>query len=115
MRMWMINPEMLCKNHLLGEHGEIHKHKHIFEKGYKIDGRLTPFVAIEPSQMGNRHNELALEISKRGYNHKSPYIQPDLSKYEDSKVNAKVDLDLSVKELIKRCPECAIRINNNLK
>ena len=27
MRMWMLNPELLCKKHLLGAHGELHKHR----------------------------------------------------------------------------------------
>ncbi|MFW6247177.1 MAG: hypothetical protein ACOC22_03345 [bacterium] len=30
--MWGINPELLCKKHLLGEHGEIHKHRYNFVK-----------------------------------------------------------------------------------
>jgi hypothetical protein len=25
MMMWMIDPVLLCRKHLLGEHGEIHK------------------------------------------------------------------------------------------
>ena len=115
MRMWMIDPSMLCKNHLLGEHGEIHKHRHNFEKGHKIDGRLTPFVAIEPLNMEDRHNKIAIEMFNRGYNHKSPYTQPDLSMYDKSKIDVSVDLDLSIGELRKRCVECSIRIDSKLK
>ena len=48
MRMWMIKPELLCRQHLLGEHSEIHKHKHNFEKGHSIKGRLYPISQKEP-------------------------------------------------------------------
>lgn len=86
--MWMVDPRLLCRKHLLGEHSEIHKHKHNFEKGHRITGRLRPVVTIEPANMESRHNQLAKEIKRRGYNHKSPYTLPDLSKYEAHEANA---------------------------
>lgn len=112
MRMWCINPELLCKNHLLGEHGEIHKHKHNFEKKHRITNRISPVVQIEPESMKKRHDELAAEMIKRGYNHESPYEQPDLSYLKDEERYAKVDVNISYSDLISRCPECAKRINN---
>jgi len=35
MRVWDINPEKLCRNHLLGEHREIHGIWSILTKGKK--------------------------------------------------------------------------------
>lgn len=32
MRMWMIDPKLLCRKHLLGEHNEIHKHLPSFRR-----------------------------------------------------------------------------------
>lgn len=110
--MWCINPKLLCKNHLLGEHGEIHKHRHNFVKKHKISNRITPVVQIEPESMEKRHAELAAEMVERGYNHSSPYEQPDLSYLNDNERYAKVDLNVSYSDLINRCPECAKRINN---
>ena len=78
MRMWMIDPKLLCRKHLLGEHAEIHKHRHNFVKQHNITGRIYPIVQIEPENMKSRHDELAKEMIKRGYNHNSPYEQPDL-------------------------------------
>ena len=75
----MIDPILLCNQHLLGEHGEIHKHRHNFVKGHSILGRKGQ---IEPASMSQRHDELAIEMVKRGMNHKSPYVQPDLSSYD---------------------------------
>jgi hypothetical protein len=62
----MINPSLLCNKHLIGEHGEIHKHRHVFEKQYSVSGRISPVVQIQPQDMEKRHNELAKEMSIRG-------------------------------------------------
>lgn len=107
MRMWMLNPGWLCRKHLLGEHGEIHKHKHNFEKGHSIEGRRGQ---IEPASMQSRHDALAEEMVKRGFNHKSPYEQPDLSHYDIDTFT--VDRDESKRDLADRCPECKERMRN---
>lgn len=106
MRMWMIDPKLLCNKHLMGEHFEIHKHRHNFVKGHSVKGRLNPIVQIEPISMEERHNSLVLEIKDRGMNHKSPYEQPDLSSYGKEVLNAKVDQRESIKDLCKRCEKC---------
>jgi len=105
--MWMIDPKLLCRKHLLGEHGEIHKHKHNFVKQHSIRKRISPVVQIEPSKMKERHDELAAEIVRRGYNHQSPFEQPDISYLSNDERNAKVNLNISLRDLSKRCPECA--------
>ncbi len=115
MRMWMINPELLCKKHLLGEHGEIHKHRHNFVKQHRITKRISPVVQIEPSSMESRHDMLAAEMIRRGYNHSSPYSQPDISYLKDDEKLAKVDINNSLMDLTTRCPECAKRINDENK
>lgn len=115
MRMWMINPTLLCRKHLLGEHGEIHKHRHNFVKKHKIDGRILPIVQIEPNSMKYRHDELSKEMKNRGFNHNSPYIQPDISYLPISYQNAVVDINISLTDLSNRCTECAklIAMRNN--
>jgi predicted Ser/Thr protein kinase len=110
MRMWMLNPKLLCRNHLLGEHNEIHKHKHVFEKHYSIFGRIHPAVLIEPDNMKKRHDDLVLEMLERGYNHQSPYEQPPLSYLPDDQRCAKVDMEYNLKDLYDRCPECRSRM-----
>ena len=110
MRMWMIDPKLLCRKHLLGEHGEIHKHKHNFVKHHRIDRRIEPVVQIEPMSMKSRHDELSKEMIRRGFNHQSPYEQPDISYLPESQRVAKVDTNVSIHDLIERCPECASNI-----
>lgn len=112
MRMWQIRPEYLCKNHLLGEHNELHKFKPTFEKHHSITGRIFPVVQIEPESMKKRHNEIAKEMIRRGYNHKSPYEQPDLSYLSNEERFAKVDKENSLEDLMLRCPDCRNRIIN---
>ena len=109
MRMWMIDPSTLCRKHLLGEHGEIHKHKHNFEKHHSIHGRIYPIVLIEPENMKKRHDVLAQEMLTRGYNHQSPYEQPDISYLPDDYRYAKVDLDYNFRDLYTRCIDCKNR------
>lgn len=111
MRMWMIEPSLLCNKHLLGEHGEIHKHKHNFVKKHNIRGRILPIAQIEPSSMQVRHDDLAAEMAGRGMNHRSPYEMPDISYLEPIYREAKVDINNSKKDLCSRCAECKRRIN----
>jgi hypothetical protein len=105
MRMWMINPAMLCRNHLLGEHVEIHKHRHNFVAGHSIAGRRDQ---IDPARMGERHEALAAEMVRRGYRHESPYQQPDLSGYDLS--GHGVDVAAARADLLARCGECRAKM-----
>ena len=102
MRMWMIDPRTLCRKHLLGEHGELHKFRHNFERRHSIEGRRGQ---IDPAAMQERHDELAAEMLARGFRHASPYAQPDLSPYDLS--GHGVNPEQARRTLHDRCPECA--------
>lgn len=104
MRMWMVSPRLLCRQHLLGEHAEIHKHRHIFVKQYSVAGRVGQ---IEPKSMQARHDELAVEMKRRNYKHQSPYAQPDISHLPDMTV----DREKALLELRRRCAACRKRGN----
>jgi hypothetical protein len=106
----MIDPRLLCDQHLLGEHGEIHKHRHNFVKQHKMTKRIFPVTQIQPSTMEERHDELAEEMLRRRMNHKSPYTQPDISYLPLDQQLAMVDPINSLKDLMGRCPACAERI-----
>jgi hypothetical protein len=103
----MINSKILCNRHLCGEHGELHKFRHNFVKGHKIGGRKGQ---IEPVSMASRHDELEAEMKSRGMNAKSPYEQPDLSKYDLE--GFIVDKEAALADLVGRCPECKKRANS---
>ena len=107
MRMWMVNPKLLCNKHLLGEHGELHKHKWTFEKKHRKDNYIKN-NCIEPKSMQIRHDELANEIKDRGYNHNSPFISPDISYLPLEHQEYKVNILNSLRDLHFRCPKCKV-------
>lgn len=113
MRMWLCDPKILCRKHLLGEHLEMHMFIGTLNKGKKIDGFLENNL-FEPTSLFQRHEDLKDEMKNRGYNHKSNiceshcYSVLDLPK---EKQNWKVDKDMALKELLDRCPECHSRFN----
>ena len=109
MRMWMIDPQLLCRKHLLGEHGELHKFIPSFHKKHKIDNRVAPVVQIELSSYQSRHDELATEMLRRGMNHKSPLPElPDFTYLPTHQYEAKVNKNTSIKDLKERCEECNV-------
>ncbi|MDD5111235.1 MAG: pyrimidine dimer DNA glycosylase/endonuclease V [Candidatus Altiarchaeota archaeon] len=74
MRIWDIPPGRLCRNHLLGEHRELHAIWTILtedKKGYSRHPETLRWKG-KLKALYNRHVKLALEMGKRGYSHKSP-------------------------------------------
>ena len=106
MRMWMVDPTIMCRKHLLGEHLELHMMVGHLKLGRKVDG----FVAhncVEPSSIGARHKALAEEMARRGYKHASPLQQPKIAAHQHPE--AKVDTAKALLDLLERCEECAER------
>jgi hypothetical protein len=73
-RIWDVDPTVLCRAHLLGEHRELHAVWAVLtedRRGYRHhpetlrwQGRLAALYT--------RHEVLVAEMSSRGYNHRSP-------------------------------------------
>ena len=74
MRIWDLPPEILCRQHLLGEHRELHALWSVIvfgKSGYahhpetmRWRGKLAALFA--------RHELLVDEMERRGYQHNSP-------------------------------------------
>jgi len=112
MRMWMVDPERMCNQHLLGEHNEIHMFIGSLTKKKKLDGFLIKGL-LEPNSIKSRHEELLKEMIKRGFNHHSPIVDvPDISYLEDL-VNVTVNPVESYKELLRRCEKCRLRLKED--
>ena len=101
MRLWMVNPSILCRKHLLGEHCESHMYVGTIKKGKSILGFIDKGL-VEVHNIVSRHDELAEEMLIRGYRHASPL---ELSLPLHTQIG-KVDSDNSLKELARRCPDC---------
>lgn len=112
MRMWHIQLiPFLCAKHLVGMHGEIHKHRHNFVKKHSIKGRVEPVVQIEPELMKQSH-DLCTKYLK---NHKSPYKLPNLSYLPEAQRKTRVSLEENIKTLNDRCPVCKKNFKNAFK
>lgn len=99
MRMWMVDPSLLCRQHLLGEHKELHMLVGTLLKGISVAGYINGGLA-EIHSIKKRHKQLVKEMENRGYNHQSPLKQ--FTSYRAGRV----DVDESNRELIKRCEHC---------
>ena len=106
MRMWMVDPVILCRKHLLGEHVEHHMFIGTINKGVSIKGYLRDNL-MEPAALRQRHDQLVEEMERRGYNHASPLAEHSGVSLEDEAV--RVDVGRSLAELLRRCPECRQR------
>jgi hypothetical protein len=89
MRVWDINPAFLCRQHLLGEHREIHAIYTILSEdrsGYRNHPEVVRWVG-RLTALRERHNLVVREMENRGYNHMSdlPVILDD--EHQDDFVN----------------------------
>ncbi len=74
MRIWDVPPDILCRQHLLGEHRELHALWTILskdKKGYRNHPETKRWVNKLPA-LAIRHEVLVKEMEKRGYRHHSP-------------------------------------------
>ncbi len=74
MRIWDIEPCRLCRNHLLGEHRELHCIWVVLTQGKKGYSRHPETLRWRGrlKALYLRHGLLVAEMERRGYRHKSP-------------------------------------------
>jgi hypothetical protein len=80
MRIWDIEPGRLCRQHLLGEHRELHALWVVLTEGKKGFARHPEAARWRGKLQAlfRRHESLAAEMSRRGYRHATP-LPPDLA------------------------------------
>jgi hypothetical protein len=114
MRMWMVNPKIMCKQHLLGEHAEIHMFIGTINRGKSVKRYLEKGL-LEVHNLHNRHEELVKEMKRRGYNHNS---EVDNNWNFVKKVGI-INRIKNLNDLANRCLKCGTRhskfIDNKLK
>jgi len=76
MRVWDIEPKYLCRQHLLGEHRELHGlwnilTKHKAKGGYARHPETLRWVG-KAGALYARHEALVKEFMRRGYSHHTP-------------------------------------------
>lgn len=113
-RMWMCQPEILCRKHLLGEHNELHKLAGSLVKKRSITGYVQN-NCVEVTAIEKRHRELIAGFAKRGYRHQSPIEVPDVSYLPVEEIYYEIDRSKSLALLLTRCPECHARFKSLMK
>lgn len=74
MRIWDLPPEILCRQHLLGEHRELHGLWNVLtlgKTGYREHPETKRWVGRLAALYG-RHEALVAEMHRRGYGYKTP-------------------------------------------
>lgn len=73
MRIWDVNPSLLARQNLLGEHRELHCIWNVITQEKKGYAKHPETMRWRGKLMAlyNRHELLVSEMTKRGYNHKS--------------------------------------------
>lgn len=80
MRIWDLSPSVLCRQHLLGEHRELHALWTLLTKGRGGYARHPETCRWRGklAALYSRHEELVTEMNRRGYRHHSP-LDPTLA------------------------------------
>jgi len=74
MRIWDLPPRILCRQHLLGEHRELHGLWIVLterRRGYALHPETLRWVG-KLAALHERHEQLVREMTRRGYRHASP-------------------------------------------
>lgn len=107
--MWLVDPRIMCKNHLLGEHREMHQVKGTVEKhkhGENILKGLADTNAIDTLLIKARHDTLVKEMKRRGWTgHSTPMDEVDNQYGGIGKIDKEENLEL----ILERCKECRER------
>lgn len=108
-RMWGVNPRILCQNHILGEHREMHQVKGTVEKhdhGESILEGLADTNAIDTTLIKERHDELVEEMRRRGWDGHSTPMEEINNQYDGI---GQIDIDENLTLLLERCDDCKER------
>jgi len=102
----MVDPKIMCRQHLLGEHLEIHMFVGVINNGKKIGGFVKKNL-LEISSLLIRHDELVGEMVRRKYNHRSPLKEINLSQIDPlTEYYILINTRESLNDLLGRCKKC---------
>lgn len=109
MRIWDIPPDRLCRNHLLGEHNELHAMWNILTQGKtgyanhpetkRWRGKLKALFRV--------HEEIAQEMLARGYKHNSP-LDKRLAKGSGVQASFVDPVNVQVESLLRKGCSCDV-------
>jgi len=109
MRIWDLSPSDLCRQHLLGEHRELHALWSIITKNKKAYSNHPETLRWKGKlhALYLRHETLVSEMQKRGYSHNSP-LDPLLATGESRQDILITSIDKQKDALRKKGCDCNI-------
>lgn len=110
MRIWDLSPRILCRQHLLGEHRELHGLWNIItlgKRGYSQHPETLRWVG-KAAALFARHEALVSEMERRGYNHKSP-LDKRLAMGKRKQVEFLASLSAQRKLLAEKGCDCRVK------
>lgn len=122
MRDWGINPRLLCRKHLLGNHVELHMCIGSMKRHHNLSGYFNGLIDI--NNIINRHEDLVKEMKRRGYEHKSNINSIDFQElldYYNERYSSSLlvrhiqplNIQFNIDDLKDRCSDCKKLIENN--
>ena len=113
MRMWMVDPKLMCLKHLMGEHVECHMFVGCIRKGLKISGsKYVTTGLVEVHNLKTRHDDLAREMTSRSYQHKSPL--PEINLWTEGCIDSSANL-IEIETSVSGMRKTSKRIRNHLR
>lgn len=103
----MVDPRVMCRQHLLGEHAEIHAFIEAINRGSSVKGYLKNGL-LEVHSLYNRHEELVEELRRRDYKHNSEID----TRWKEADQLGSIDRSKNLNQLIVRCRKCEERYDN---
>lgn len=109
MRMWMTNPELMCRQHLIGEYRELFTFVGTLRNKKSIKGYINNDL-LEPLSLMKRYIELKNEMIRRNYKPKKEFTFDNsmLDYLTDDFKNHKIDEENSTGLLFERCKNCRL-------
>jgi hypothetical protein len=104
--MWLVDPTKMCRQHLIGEHLEMHMFAGAILKEKRVQGYMDKGL-LDPRLINERHDALAAEMVRRGYVHTSPLTFVGIAGLGINQGH--VDAEASFVELKRRCAACRAR------
>jgi hypothetical protein len=107
MRMWMTKPEIMCRQHLIGEYRELFTFIGTLKRKISIKGYIDNDL-LEPLSLLQRYIVLKNEMIKRGYHPKKELVFDIsmLNHLSDEHKNHKINIKNSETILLTKCKEC---------
>jgi hypothetical protein len=108
-RMWMVDPRIMCTRHLCQEHCEIHRLVANLRKGRNVRKYLLQQV-IDISSIYARHEEIEDEIIARGGKLDSPLSAVECVAFARWYGSVTINMSRSLSDLSSCCKQCQKKI-----